>query len=220
MAKARRGKRAYHHGDLRTALIDAGLDLVARRGIEALSLRAVARKAQVSHAAPYHHFTDKAELLAAVAAAGFDRMVAVIAQATLEHAPRRALEGLRAVGVGYLRFAFTNPAVFRLMFRPELTHPAAHPLLQAAEARAFATLVTAIRAAQSAGELPGADPAAPATFAWSTVHGLAVLHVDQVLRETPLGAVPIERLADAVVNSCIAGLQATPRPAPPDGTPH
>ncbi|MCI0685357.1 MAG: TetR/AcrR family transcriptional regulator [Gemmataceae bacterium] len=217
-AKSRR-KRAYHHGDLRTALIDAGLDLVARRGVQALSLRAVARHAQVSHAAPYHHFADKAELLAAVAAAGFDRMVAAIAQATVDHPPRSALEGLRAVGVGYLRFAFTHPAIFRLMFRPELTRPAAHPVLQNAEARAFGTLLTAIRAAQRAGELPGNDPAVPATFAWSTVHGLAVLHVDQVLRETPLGAVPIQELADAVVQLSIAGLQAAPRPEAVNGAP-
>jgi len=218
--RSKRGpKRAYHHGDLRAALIDAGLDLVAKRGIEALSLRAVARRAQVSHAAPYHHFADKAELLAAVAAAGFDRMVAAIAQATVDHPPRRALESLRAVGVGYLRFAFQHPAIFRLMFRPELTKPAAHLLLQDAQARAFATLLTAIKAAQGAGELPGDDPTAPATFAWSAVHGLAVLHGDQVLRETPLGTVPIERLAEAVVNLCLAGLQAAPRPGPADAAP-
>ena len=225
MAKSRRGssrrskrdpKRAYHHGDLRAALIDAGLDLVAKRGVEALSLRAVARRAQVSHAAPYHHFADKAELLAAVAAAGFDRMVAAIAQAAVDHPPRRALESLRAVGVGYLRFALNHPAIFRLMFRPELTKPAAHPLLQDAEARAFGTLLTAITAAQGAGELAGDDPTAPATFAWSAVHGLAVLHGDQVLRETPLGAVPIERLAEAVVNLCLAGLQSAPRLGPAD----
>ena len=211
--RSRRRPHAYHHGDLRRALIDAGLALVERDGVAALTLRAVARRAKVSHNAPYHHFGTKAELLAAVAAAGFDRLVATIAQATVDHPPRTTLDGLRAVGVGYLQFALGHPAVFRLMFRPELTHPAAHPLLRDAEARAFGTLFTAIKAAQRAGELPGLDPSAAAAFCWSAVHGLAVLHVEGVLQETPLGRLPIATLADHVVGLCLSALQAA-RPTP------
>jgi AcrR family transcriptional regulator len=201
-------RRAYHHGDLRRALIDAGLQLVERRGVAALSLRAVARLAQVSHSAPYHHFAGKADLLAAVAAAAFDRLVAVIAQDIVEHPPRTALDGLRAVGRGYLRFALDHPAAFRLMFRPELTTPAQHPVLRDAEARAFGVLLEAIHTCQRTGELPKGDPLSLAAFAWSCVHGLAMLHVEQVLRETPLGKIPIAELVQTVVALDIAGLQA------------
>lgn len=210
-----RQPRAYHHGDLRRALIDAGLELVEKRGVEALSLRAVARRAQVSHSAPYHHFADKADLLAAVAGAGFDRMVAAIAQDVAEHPPRTALDGLRSVGRGYLAFAFAHPAIFRLMFRPELTRPARHPTLKEAETRAFGVLLQTIQTCQKTGELPRGDPLPLAAFCWSTVHGLAMLHVEQVLQETPLGDIPIERLAQAIIAIDIAGLQAfhTNRPS-------
>jgi AcrR family transcriptional regulator len=193
--------KSYHHGDLRNALIEAGLAIVEQEGIEEVSLRAVARRASVSHSAPYHHFDTKAELLAAIAAAGFDRLVASIQQVAAESPLRCALDGLRAVGTGYLRFALAQPGVFRLMFRPELTRPADHPTLREAEARAFGTLLTTIVTCQKAGELPATDPRLLAAACWSTVHGLAVLHVEQVLRETPLGQLPIEDLARVVVEA-------------------
>jgi AcrR family transcriptional regulator len=202
-ARRRSRKAAYHHGDLQRALVDAGLAIVRRQGVEALSLRAVARKVKVSHSAPYHHFGGKAELLAAVAAAGFDLLVETIGQTAAAAMPKCALDGLRAVGAGYLGFALRDPAVFRLMFRPELTQPAEHPVLLEAEARAFGKLIEALMMCQSTGELPGKDPMPLAAICWSTVHGLAMLHVEQVLRETPLVAIPIEELAQLVNEAAI-----------------
>ena len=213
MSAATGSKSTYHHGSLRAALIGAGLTIVERTGVEALSLRAVAREAAVSHSAPYHHFATKSELLAAVAAAGFDRMVETIDQVAGQMAPTCQLDGLRAVGTGYLQFALTHPGVFRLMFRPELTRPADHPVLLEAEARAFGKLLATIVACQAAGELPGADPRPLAAACWSTVHGLAVLHVEQVLSETPLGAMPIADLARYAVEAVTAGVIHTPPPA-------
>ena len=204
--RSRRRRKSYHHGDLRQALIEAGLTVVEKKGVTGLSLRAVARRAAVSHSAPYHHFETKAELLAAVAAAGFDRMVTAIGQVAGELKMRSALDGLRAVGTGYLRFALANPAVFGLMFRPELTRPADHPDLLEAEARAFGTLLSTIVTCQKAGELPPTDPRLMAAACWSTVHGLAVLHVEQVLPETPLGQMPIEELARYVVEAATVGV--------------
>lgn len=203
--------KAYHHGDLRNALIEAGLAIVEKEGIEQVSLRAVARRAAVSHSAPYHHFATKAELLAAVAAAGFDRMVATIGQMASQRPMRSALDGLRAVGSGYLRFALAQPGVFRLMFRPELTRPADHPVLQQAEGRAFGTLLSTIVACQQAGELPATDPRLLAAVCWSTVHGLAILHVEQVLRETPLSEIPIEELAGTIVEAATQAAIHAPR---------
>lgn len=212
MSDSRRGRRSYHHGDLRRALLEAGLALVAEQGENALSLRAVARRARVSHAAPYHHFKSKAELLAAVAAAGFDRLVAAIENEVAADQPRTPLDQLRAVGRGYVRFAARQPMVFRLMFRPELTRPAAHLALLEAEARAYGFLHHTIVAAQEAGQLRGKDPRPYAAFAWSSVHGLALLHVDQVLHETPIGRVPLEDLLEHVNEMCLAGLANAKRP--------
>lgn len=210
MAASRRARKSYHHGDLAAALVHAGLTLVEEEGIEAVSLRAVARRAAVSHSAPYHHFATKAELLAAIAAAGFDRMVATIGKVATEMQMQSPLDGLRAVGTGYLRFALGNPGVFRLMFRPELTRPSEHPVLVEAEARAFGTLLSTIVACQQANQLPATDPRLMAAVCWSTVHGLAVLHVEQVLSETPLGKLPVEQLVRYVVEAATMAPIHTP----------
>lgn len=201
--------RDYHHGDLRRALVAAGLEILERDGVEGLSLRAVARQVQVSHNAPYHHFADKAELLAAVAAAGFDALSESIAHQVAAAQAGNLLDGLRGVGRGYLQFAAARPAVFRLMFRPELTRPAEHPLLKEAEARAFGLLVSQVAGCQQSGELPGADPLPPAAMCWSMVHGLAVLRVEQVLDETPLGDLPFEQLAAMAVEAAIRGVRGS-----------
>ena len=203
-------KAAYHHGDLRRALLAAGLDIVRSSGVEALSLRAVARQAKVSHSAPYHHFQNKAGLLAAVAAAGFEQMVAAIDAQAAAAGVKTPLDGLRAVGSGYLRFALENPAVFRLMFRPEMTRPAEHPVLREAEALAFGKLLQTIVLCQQMGELPGQDPLPPSAACWSIVHGLSMLQVEQVLKETPLGSLPFATLVHTVVETVIAGTRARP----------
>jgi len=106
--------RPYHHGDLRRALIDAARRILEAEGPSALSLRAVAREAGVSPAAPYHHFKDKGELLDAVAMEGWDMLDAVIARSK-EQASSPA-EALDEIGVGYVCFARENPALYRVMY--------------------------------------------------------------------------------------------------------
>lgn len=201
-------RNRYHHGNLRAELLDAGLTIVEQEGVDAVSLRAVARRARVSHSAPYHHFATKAELLAALAAAGFDRMVVAIQQEMASAV--EPLDKLRAVGRGYMRFASENPSVFRMMFRPELTKPSQHPTLQEAEARAFGTLIETIALCQQAGHLPPGDPFELAACAWSGVHGLATLKVEQLLQETPLGDYAWDLLMNLVNEHVIAGMIARP----------
>lgn len=106
--------RPYHHGDLRRALIDAARRILESEGPSALSLRAVAREAGVSPAAPYHHFKDKGELLEAVAQEGWEMLDAVIAKAKAGAAS--ASEALQEIGVGYVCFARDNPALYRVMY--------------------------------------------------------------------------------------------------------
>lgn len=197
----------YHHGHLRDALIEAGLAIVEDEGVDAVSLRAVARRANVSHSAPYHHFASKAELLAALAAAGFDRLVLAIQQEIAKAQAEDPINQLRAIGRAYMHFAARNPSVFSLMFRPELTKPADHPLLQEAEARAFGTLMQTITLCQQANQLPASDPFQLAVCAWSSVHGLATLQVEQVLNETPLGSYAWKKLVETVNEFVIAGLK-------------
>ena len=163
--------RPYHHGDLRQALLAAAETELAERGVEGFSLRAVAKRAGVSHAAPAHHFRDAGGLLTALAAEGFLRFLATQKARQTAAAPD-ALARLLAAGLGYIDFALAHPALFRLMFasaRPDLADPA----LAAASAAAYDHLTAGVAALQ-----PGDSPAAAlndATAAWAMAHGLADL---------------------------------------------
>src|SRR5437868_1072716 len=107
----------YHHGQLRARLVKAGVEMVARRGEATHSLRAVARKVGVSHAAPYHHFADKDGLLDAIATSGFEKLDAALAGALRPLQGRPPLERFHALGPAYVRFAVAEPHLFRLMFQ-------------------------------------------------------------------------------------------------------
>ena len=112
--------RPYHHGDLRRALVEAGRRLLEAEGGADLSLRAVAREAGVSPAAPYHHFRDKSELLDALAFEGWDQLAEQMRAALAEAAPGR--DRLVTLGVAYVRFSRMNPAIYRVMFNCSQSH--------------------------------------------------------------------------------------------------
>src|SRR3954465_7910303 len=118
----RRGTRkrsgSYHHGDLKAALVDAAGDILRREGPEALTLRAVARRAGVSQAAPYRHFADRRALVGAVAERGFARLQEAMMQAMTPDAAGRF--GLKQVACAYVGFGHENPAEYRVMFGPEV----------------------------------------------------------------------------------------------------
>src|SRR5881628_3792693 len=130
----RRGSRrpghakGYHHGDLPRALLDAALHIVETRGTAALTLRAAARSAGVSQAAPYRHFTNKEAILAAVAEEGFRSLMTAIRQATA--AGDGPLGRLRGVGIGYVTFATSHPSHFRVIFGREMADRSASPSLR------------------------------------------------------------------------------------------
>ena len=181
-------KTAYHHGDLRSALIDVGLRLLAERAADDLGLREVARQVGVSATAVYRHFPDKRALLSALAQAGLARLAD--AQHAAFEAAGGGIAGFSATGRAYVRFALANPALFRLIF----SSPAPADLLEADDATtpdAFAFL----KGNAAALAPPGADAGAVqaiALQAWSLAHGLAMLMLD--------GQVPVDdALIDAVV---------------------
>jgi len=171
-------RRRYHHGNLRQALVEAALDLVSERGIPEFTLREVARRVGVTHAAPQRHFEDRAALVAAVAEEGFrelrDRVERVVRRAGARDPAAR----LHALGVAYVQFALRNPAHFRVMFSAELSDKSRHPSLSAASRAVHDFLVRCIADGQEQGVFVEGDPLELAFAAWSLVHGLAVLLLD------------------------------------------
>ena len=180
--------RPYHHGDLRRALLDAALAAIAEAGPTALSLRQLARQVGVSHAAPAHHFGDKAGLLTAVAAEGY-RLLAAALRDTYDRTG-----SFLELGVAYVLFALEHRPYFAVMFRPELYHPD-DPDLVAARQAARAMLYGPVR--QLAAHDPDFDPLRAGVAAWSLAHGLATLWLNGTL-PPQLGADP-EQTARAVL---------------------
>lgn len=216
-SEGKKGDR-YHHGQLRAALLDAALELAGERGLGGFSMREIARRAGVSHNAPYHHFADRAALVEELAAGSF----AALAE-ELEGARARtggdAVEKLLAVGEAYVRFAVNNPTRFRFMFRPELRTgyraglgrsggadvEEGTPARRAASG-AYRVLLASISECQRSGLVVPGDPAPLALAAWSTVHGLAVLVLDGPEDEMVGSAEESQEAAEAVTRALVFGL--------------
>ncbi len=179
-------KKTYHHGDLRSALIDAGLTLLETRTADDLPLREVARAVGVSATAVYRHFPDKGALMAALAAEGLARLA--VAQHAASEAAGGGAAGFSATGTAYVRFALANPALFRLIF----ANPASFHLKpdgQEDDAMAFLRANAALLAKGK-----GGDAQVIALQAWAIAHGLAMLMLD--------GQVPVDdALIDRVVDT-------------------
>jgi AcrR family transcriptional regulator len=172
---ATRANPTYYGGDLRRDLLDAALELIAREGPSAVSLRWLARRLGVSHAAPANHFPDKAALFTAIATEGFELLRAAITEAAGQAGPAAtAGQRFRATGRAYTGFALDHPAHFAVMWQRDLLHPDAPALAKASDAT-FALLLAGVRDVQAEGWAAGADPQTVAFLAWSVVHGLATL---------------------------------------------
>ena len=197
--------RRYHHGNLRNALIHAGLDILATQGIQGLSLREVARRTGVSHAAPYRHFANKEALLAAIAEEGFGRLAAVT-RATIACFPDDPRAQLGAAHEAYVRFALENPDQLRVMFSGLLTGPGRPDTLQAAAEAAFGLLVGIVETGQRAEVLREGDPVRLAVAAWTMMHGLAVILVEGQLSPLAVGAESPEHAAGVLAEILYAGV--------------
>jgi AcrR family transcriptional regulator len=202
----RLSRQPYHHGDLKHTLIDTALAMVTEEGTWSFTLREVARRAGVSHAAPYNHFADKTELLAEVAALGFQALGRAMETATRR--ARTAEQALLRIGIVYVRFGVENPAHYRLMFGAELADRERYPaLLQAADAT-FAALTGALERGQATGEVRRGTVRGQAISAWSLVHGLTMLLLDQRLGFLGLSIAEAERQARAAGIALFRGLSA------------
>jgi AcrR family transcriptional regulator len=207
----------YHHGDLRRALIDTTLDLVTEEQDWTFSLREVARRAGVSHHAPYNHFPEKLDLLAATAAVGFER---------LRDGMRRAMVGidspealLRAICRTYIRLGLENPALYRLMFGPALSDAGSvdrPAIARAAGAEARAVLEDVIALGARSGVFAVSpdeqrDQAVAALAVWSATHGLTMLAIDKI----PRADLSVDDMIERLLRMVVTGLRA-----PGAGTAH
>jgi AcrR family transcriptional regulator len=196
----------YHHGDLRRALIDTALSMVTEEGAWNFTLREVARRAGVSHAAPYNHFADKSALLAEVAALGF-QMLRQHMETAARRQPRSSRQALTGIATGYIRFGVEHPAHYRLMFGPDLAERGRHPTLDDAADATFAVLTGALERGQAAGEVRRGSVPDQAVAAWSLVHGLTTLLIDRRLTFIGLSTAEAERHARLACAALIEGLE-------------
>ncbi len=169
-------KKAYHHGNLRAVLIEAGLALIAEKGVRALTLREIGAKVGVSRMAAYRHFADKSQLLLAIRAAGFEKFAAAL-EAERAATSKNCKTRLNGMGVAYVRFARENPAYFEVMFG---TPPDEQAEACEAEQRAFQILEETIAEGQAKREFRKGDTHLMACALWSLVHGISALKLDQL----------------------------------------
>jgi AcrR family transcriptional regulator len=167
-------RRAYHHGNLRDTLLRGAVRVIAELGPAAFTLREVARRAGVSHNAPYRHFQDKDALLAVVAAEGFRELTRAMQKATKRRAD--ALGKLKESGLAYVTFALRKPEHFSVMFDAPVRGSKDPEYVRAAD-ESFGTLVSYIENCQREGQMPAGKTLERALAAWSQVHGIAKLAV-------------------------------------------
>lgn len=194
-------KRGYHHGNLREALIDTGLRMLETGGVEEISLRQVAKTTGVSQAAPYSHFRDKTDLLAAIAEAGFQRLALQMAEDATGKTKTR--ERIEALALSYIHFARRNQALYHLMFGREVADFSSHPTLAMTAGKSWSL----ISAALSAGGKR--ENAASLTAAiWSMVHGLTGLVIDNRMKPENIGAVDLSGLVSQTIGLFAAHLDS------------
>jgi AcrR family transcriptional regulator len=201
---AKKPADAYQHGDLKEALIDAGLRLLSDGGVEALSLRGAAQLAGVSHAAPYRHYKDKEALLAAIGERGFRLLKASMLAKLAASGATHARDKLLALGLGYLAFATEHPAYFRLIFNGMMTRPGTPEALIVAGMEAFALLHETVASGIAARELRQTDVDIMAFACWSLLHGYSTLVTNGAIPEVAAGTEP--KLATQLMDLLGAGI--------------
>lgn len=203
-APERKRRNAYHHGNLRQALVDQAVRTIRTDGVEALTLRDVGAHLRVSRTALYRHFADKQALLVAVATEGFRAFRKELADAW--EGAGRGREGFLAQGQAYIRFATENPSHYRVMFGGYVAKGDCGAELAAESEAGFRVLVDALVELQHAGLVRRDPPLELAVFVWGAVHGAAMLAIGgQVVRPDAApgaaAAYTVERVWDAVKTS-------------------
>jgi AcrR family transcriptional regulator len=188
-------KKTYHHGDLKNALIKAGVEILAKDGVSGLSLRKVASKAGVSHAAPYSHFADKQALIAAISTEGFRQLyerVDMVAEKYKTTPSKQLIE----VAWTYVQFALDDPDRFKVMFSGILEKEKEYPEFVAESQRNFQLVKMIVEANQSAGMLRSGPSDLVAMSAWGIIHGFIMLLLEGQISHTVLEQMSLRELVE------------------------
>ncbi|MBT0676646.1 TetR/AcrR family transcriptional regulator [Komagataeibacter oboediens] len=190
--------RPYHHGDLRRALIDTALDMLATDQNWTFTLREVARRTGVSHAAPYKHFRDREMLLRELARIGFIRLGKSLTEAISPDLSSTRAQFV-AAAQACIRFACQNPGLYRLMFSSD-ADKTIDPQLHDAAMSTFGILLGLLEKGQRDGSFRPAAVSALAAASWAQVHGLAMLAISNQLLEEKVGSAPVPAALDVLLD--------------------
>ena len=182
--------RPYHHGNLRNAVIDTAMAMLHEGKNWQFTLREVARRAGVSHAAPYRHFPDKAALLSEMTLLGFDRLREALTTARPSR-PQSIRDEFLTVARAYVQFGTANPALYRLMFGGDEGKSADVHLNERAVA-AFGVLLELLEQGQAEGVLRKREVRGQAAAGWALMHGITMLSIDGLFRSEKVGPAPLE----------------------------
>ena len=190
---------SYHHGDLKNALIEAGADILSKEGVAGLSLRKVAQRAGVSHAAPYAHFADKQALIAAISTEGYRRLQVSVRAAVEAHAKDPAAQ-LVAACWAYLQFALNEPDYFKVTLSGVVEMEKQYPSFVEVSHQSFDMVVALVQDCQAAGVLPPGPADVGAVTVWSLVHGLALLILEDQVPSAVLNRISLGELLHTVLS--------------------
>ena len=189
----------YHHGDLKNALIQAGIEILSMNGIKGLSLRRVAKRAGVSHAAPYAHFTDKQALIAAISTEGYKRLFSQLKQIEQKYC-KDTLRKFVEVAWCYLQFAVKDPAHFKITFSGVIEKEKDYPAFVEISKKSFAFITEMVVECQTAEILPPGPADLIAVHLWGSIHGLATLLIEDQLSSQVLENYPLRQILLSTIN--------------------
>jgi AcrR family transcriptional regulator len=192
-------EKKYHHGDLKNALIEAGAEILSKEGVNGLSLRKVASRAGVSHAAPYAHFPDKQTLIAAISTEGY-RMLYERIDAAVRLAQGDPLRELVEAAWAYVGFAISDPAHFKVTTSGVVEKEKDYPAFVEISQKTFALVVRIITDCQSGGILKPGPADVTAVSVWSIVHGIASLLIEDQISHTVLDRMTVRELLIFALN--------------------
>lgn len=196
-------RKNYHHGDLKNALIQSGVEILSKEGIEGLSLRKVAQRAGVSHSAPYSHFPDKQSLIAAISTEGFHQLYNEL-DAVISAHPKDPKRQLQHGALTYVQFALNHTDTFKIMFSGVLEKEQDYPAFVEISHKTFQRVVDVVRSCQEAGLLRSTSAEMMAIAVWGQVHGIISLALEGQISHTVLDHHAIEDVVSFAIEQMLS----------------